>query len=151
MDRIFVVAMASVMVLTGSATAAPSASERGVRATLFAYQDALNDSDVDRIIALYTDDGVFMAQHRAPAVGRAAVTEAYQTVLSVIDLDIAFIIDEVEVLGDTAWARTRSAGTTTILANGAEVTEGNQELFLLRRQGGEWRIARYIFSTTQPR
>lgn len=38
-------------------------------------------------------------------------------------------------------------------ANDAQVSEGNQELFVLVRPvgGGEWRIGRYIFSTTQPR
>ena len=55
------------------------------------------------------------------------------------------------VSSTVAYARTRSAGTT-ILANDAQVSEGNQELFVLVRddESSDWRIGRYIFSTTQP-
>ena len=71
-----------------------------------------------------------------------------------ITLDIVFQIDEVEVVSPTvACARTRSSGKTTILATGDQVSEGNQELFVLFREegSGDWKIGRYIFSTTQPR
>ena len=70
-----------------------------------------------------------------------------------IRLDITFEIDEVVLASDTlAYARTRSAGTTTIKANDQQVAEGNQELFILAREstGAPWRISRYIFSTTEP-
>jgi hypothetical protein len=47
--------------------------------------------------------------------------------------------------------RTSSAGRTKILAAGVEVAEGNNELFIFRRENGAWKIHRYLFSTTQPR
>ena len=117
------------------------------------YEAALNGADVDAIVSLYTPDAVFMAQHRNPAVGRAEIETAYREIFGMIRLDITFEIDEVVVVSSTvAYARTRSAGTTTILANDAQVTEANQELFVLVRddQSSDWRIGRYIFSTTQP-
>ena len=44
-------------------------------------------------------------------------------------------------------------GTTALVANGAKISEGNQELFVLVREdaSADWRIGRYIFSTTRPR
>ena len=61
--------------------------------------------------------------------------------------------DEIRPLSqDWAFARTRSDGTVKVLA-GDQLAgpEANQELFLLRRDdSGQWRIARYIFSTTTP-
>jgi uncharacterized protein (TIGR02246 family) len=122
--------------------------------TLRAYEAALNAADVDAILAQYAPDAVFMAQHRSPAIGVDAIGAAYREILGMIRLDIVFEIDELVVVSPTvAWARTRSAGTTTILANGAQVSEGNQELFVLVREdvAAKWRIGRYIFSTTQPR
>lgn len=117
------------------------------------YEKNLNAGDVDGIIALYSDEGVFMPQHSQPQVGKEAVREAYIQVFNNIDLDIVFEIDEVEQLSkEWGFARTRSKGTTTILANGSRVAEGNQELFLLKKDSsGNWKIARYIFSTTNPR
>ena len=45
--------------------------------------------------------------------------------------------------------RTNSAGTQKMNATGAVSTEGNQELFILKKaDDGKWRIARYSFSTT---
>lgn len=31
------------------------------------------------------------------------------------------------------------------------MTEGNNELFVFRRESGAWRIHRYLFATNQPR
>lgn len=125
-----------------------------VTSVLRAYEGALNRGDVPGITSLYAPDAVFMAQHRAPAVGQRAIETAYREILGAIRLDIRFEIDEVVVVSaNVAWARTRSTGTTTILASDARVSEGNQELFVLVRDGlgGDWRIGRYIFSTTLPR
>lgn len=128
-------------------TSAASDVERTVRA----YELALNNSDVPAITALYTADAVFMAQHQPPAEGLPAIETLYTQILSAIALDIRFSIDEVQVLGDTAWARTRSSGTTKVLQTGDTMQEANQELFVLHRDTDRWKIHRYIFSTTTPR
>lgn len=141
----------------GSAAAAtfdPSEQVQPATAVLRQYEAALNQSDVEAIVSLYAPDGVFMAQHRSPAVGRGQIETAYREIFGMIRLHIRFEIDEVIVVSPTvAYARTRSMGTTTIVANDARVSERNQELFVLVRaeDGGEWQIGRYIFSTTQPR
>ncbi len=115
------------------------------------YERALNANDIDTILDLYGREPVFMPQHAPAMIGREAVRAAYQNVFDTIKLDIAFSIHEVEVLGDVAWARTSSAGRTRILAADVEVKEGNNELFVFRKEGGEWKIHRYLFATTQPR
>lgn len=142
--------------MTHPATGAfnPNAQVQAVTALLRSYESGLNAADVDAIVALYAADGIFMAQHRNPAIGRDQVRAAYREILGMIRLDITFEIDEVVVASPTvAYARTRSAGKTTILANNAQVSEGNQELFVLVRadESASWRIGRYIFATTQPR
>jgi ketosteroid isomerase-like protein len=52
-----------------------------------------------------------------------------------------------------AWAyvRTNSAGATGHHSTGKTTAEANQELFIFRKDGdGQWRIARYSFSPTNP-
>lgn len=115
------------------------------------YEAALNANDLEKILALYGSDPVFMPQHAPALVGRDAVRAGYRQVFDTIKLDIRFDVHELEEAGDWAWARTSSAGRTRILAAGVEVTEGNNELFIFRREGGEWRIHRYLFATNQPR
>lgn len=123
----------------------------GITATLRGYEAALNASDTDSVMKLYAADGVFMPQHFPSAVGQAQVRAAYDSVFATIELDIEFdIVEVVPTSDDWAFARTNSAGTVTILANGESGPEANQELFVLQRVDGAWKIARYAFSTTNP-
>ena len=123
-----------------------------IEAVLKAYERVLNASDVDGVVKLYTEDGVFMAQHSPSAVGIEQVEAAYTGAFQAIDLNVKFDIVEVEVIADDwAFVRTNSSGTTTINATGDKVPEGNQELFVMQKTDGDWKIARYAFSTTNPR
>ena len=116
-----------------------------------AYEKALNTNDLESILNLYGQTPVFMPQHAPALVGREAVRAGYRQVFETIKLNIEFTIHDLEVLGDTAWARTSSAGRTRILSAGIEVAEGNNELFIFKRENGDWKIHRYLFATTQPR
>ncbi|MCJ7798012.1 MAG: nuclear transport factor 2 family protein [Thermoleophilia bacterium] len=115
------------------------------------YEIALNANDLEKILALYGREPVFMPQHAPALVGRDAVRTGYKQVFETLKLNIRFEVHEIEEAGDWAWVRTSSAGRTRILAAGVEVTEGNNELFIFRRESGEWRIHRYLFATNQPR
>lgn len=127
------------------------ADESAIRAVLGRYEQALNGSDTEAVMALYAEDGVFMPQHFQSAVGSSAVRKAYDGVFAAIKLNIKFDIVEVRVVSPTwAFARTNSAGTVKVLADGSGGPEGNQELFVLEKAGSDWKIARYCFSTTNP-
>ena len=122
-----------------------------IQSALRSYEAALNSSAVETILDLYGSEPVFMPQHAPALVGRDAVRAGYEKVFATIKLDVRFEIHEIEEAGDYAWVRTSSAGRTRILAAGVEVVEGNNELFIFRRENGAWKIHRYLFSTTQPR
>jgi uncharacterized protein (TIGR02246 family) len=126
-------------------------NERAVAEVLARYQDALNQSDTEAVMKLYASDGVFMPQHFPSSVGAEAVRAAYRGVFEAITLRVEFTIAEVlQLAPEWAMARTNSAGTTILHATGAGGPEANQELFVFRKIEGEWKIARYCFSTTNP-
>jgi uncharacterized protein (TIGR02246 family) len=116
-----------------------------------AYESALNANDVDTILGLYSADPVFMPQGAPALVGRAAVRAGYEHVFNTLKLNVRFTVHEIEEVGDWAWVRTSSAGRTRVLAAGTEGDEGNNELFVFRREGGAWRIHRYLFATNLAR
>ena len=120
--------------------------QNAIQELLLAYRDALNASSTDQVIPLYTTDGVFMPTGFPTSVGTDQVRQAYDGVFSMIKLNIEFFIDEVQVDGDHAFARTTSRGTTLIHATGDNVPEENRELFVLQRTDGGWKIARYMFN-----
>ena len=146
------IAVAALILSSQSAAHATDLDKAQIEAVLKSYERVLNASDVDGVVRLYTEDGVFMAQHNPSAVGIQQVEAAYTAVFQAIDLNVEFDIVEVEVIADDwAFARTNSSGRTSINATGDKVAEGNQELFVLRKIDGDWKIARYAFSTTNPR
>ena len=125
--------------------------EAAVAAVLAEYEGALNASSTEAVMRLYAADGVFMPQNSASSVGAEAVRRAYDAVFAAITLKVKFDVAEVvQVAPDWAIARTNSAGTATVKATGEGGAEANQELFVFRKVGGAWKIARYCFSTTNP-
>lgn len=116
---------------------------------LFTYRDALNASSTDKVLPLYTTNGVFMPSNAPTSVGQDQVKGAYDFVFNSIQLKIEFFIDEIEVHDDIAFARTSSKGTTLIHATGETVPEENRELFVLQKDNGQWKIARYMFNKTK--
>jgi uncharacterized protein (TIGR02246 family) len=113
---------------------------------LFSYRDALNASDANMVLPLYTENGVFMPSNAPSAIGHEQIKASYAFVFSQIKLSIQFYIDEIVVHGDYAFARTVSRGTTSIHANGQTVDEENRELFVFQKVSGQWRISRYMFN-----
>ena len=116
-----------------------------------AYETALKANDLDTILGLYGADPVFMPQGTPALVGRAAVRAGYEQVFNTLKLNVHFTVHEIEEAGDWAWVRTSSAGRTRVLAAGTEGDEGNNELFVFRREGDAWRIHRYLFATNLTR
>lgn len=126
-------------------------SKMSIEKLIQTYQQALNASNTDAVMKLYSNEPVFMPQHSVAQNGKEAVKQAYDFVFKTIKLNVEFSIYEIEEFGDTAWARTSSKGKTTILENGAVIDEGNNELFVFKKVNGEWKIHRYLFATTTPR
>lgn len=143
-------AVAGCATIAGPGSATREEDQLQISRALQRYEQALNQSDVGAVMALYGRDPVFMPQHAPALVGREAVQAGYQHVFATLRLAVRFELHELEVLGDQAWARTSSAGTQTRLASGEQRDEGNNELFVFRREGGAWRIHRYLFATNRP-
>jgi len=129
-----------------------SATQEAVTALLAKYNEALNASSTEAVIPLYAEDGVFMPPYSQSAIGSAALGKAYDAVFKAITLNVKFTIAEIVEIGPGwAFARTNSAGTTTDHATGRKSAEGNQELFIFRKEQDDvWKIARYSFSSTNP-
>jgi uncharacterized protein (TIGR02246 family) len=121
-----------------------------INAVLLQYETGLNSEDTTGIVALYTQDGIFVPQHFPAQVGIKLVEEAYKRVFQMLKLDVTFTIHEVEVFGGLAYARTTSRGTQTLRAENLQTDEYNNELFVFRREGEDWKIARYLFATANP-
>lgn len=111
------------------------------------YGKAMNNSDVEGVLALFAEDAIFIPSGHATAMGKTAVRAAYQSELSTIDLDITVTIDEISYQGDLAYARSRSLGHLTIKATGEKKsTKDYRAFFILRKIDAKWKITRFTFN-----
>jgi uncharacterized protein (TIGR02246 family) len=136
--------------MTSSETVAKD--EASIREVMAAYNAALNGGKTSAVLPLYTDDGVFMPPYSESAVGKDAVRKAYDAVFHELKFHVKFTVAELVVMAPMwAYVRTNSAGTTDHHSTGKTTSEANQELFIFRKESdGNWRIARYSFSPTNP-
>jgi uncharacterized protein (TIGR02246 family) len=119
---------------------------------LASYNDALNAGRTAAVLPLYADDGVFMPPYSQSAVGKEAVGKAYDAVFGELKFPVKFEIAELAVIApEWAYVRTNSVGTKDHQSTGKTTAEANQELFIFKKgDDGQWRIARYSFSPTNP-
>ena len=122
-----------------------------IQSVLKTYEKALNGNDTETIMGLYGANPIFMPQNSEALVGRAAVRKGYENVFATLKLNVVFDIHEVQEQGEWAWVRTSSKGRTRLLGPKLDVEEGNNELFVFRREDGDWKIHRYLFATSRPR
>jgi uncharacterized protein (TIGR02246 family) len=125
------------------------AADDEIRELLKTYERSLNTSDAVLAARCYTSDGVFMPTTLPTARG-AAMEAAYVRTFDAIRLSVKFTVDELVIASDTiAYALTRSNGTQTVLATGAETAESNREVFIFAIEDDTWRIRRYLFNKPQ--
>lgn len=125
--------------------------EQAITSLLHTYGSVLASRSLPDLLSIYTSDGVLMAPGFQPSVGTEALKASYERIFSTIKLDIEFTIDEIVVTGgEWAFARTTAEGRKYWLQKGTDEFHHNQEIFVCRKVEGEWKIARYIFSSMKP-
>ena len=110
------------------------------------YQRGLNEGDVDLVKSVYADDGVFIGQPVPTATGKEEIVALYADLFSKLDFDVKFDILDIELSGDLGFVRTRSHGTIVPKGQEPSGSEGNREVFVLKKIDGEWKFYRYIFN-----
>lgn len=117
-----------------------------IRALLATYERSLNEANVDLVESVYADDAIFIGQPFPTATGKAAIVALYADFLSKLDFAVKFEVLEMELGDEIGFVRTRSVGTIVPKGQKPERSEGNREVFVVKRFNGAWKIYRYIFN-----
>ena len=151
MLRRLVLVVGTVIAASACAPAAPppvdtAAEEAALKAVTAAWLDAYNAGDVEKIVALYAEDGVLMPPHAAVATGPAAI-RAFLTAdtagAKAAGVKIVPGAATAGVAGDTGW----ESGSYTIAdASGATVDSGSY-LSVSRKSNGKWLYVRDTYNS----
>ncbi len=117
-----------------------------IRNLMQTYQRSLNEADLDLVKAVYADDAMFIGQPYPTATGIEEIAATYADVFSKVDFDVQFDIQEIELSSDLGFVRTRSHGTIAPKGQNPEGSEGNREIFVVKKIAGEWKLYRYMFN-----
>jgi len=113
------------------------------------YQKALNASDLNSVVSIYTKDAVLIPTASPTADGQEQIKQTYVYVFDNFSFNLNFDVLEIEVMGNRAFARSTSKGDLTIKASGETVPDENRELFIFENQNGNWKIARYMYNKSK--
>ncbi len=117
--------------------------EEQIRALVETWHAATKSGDVDAVLSLMTDDVVFLAPGREP-MGKTefATMSKGPTGGARPNFEIHAVILEIHVTGDFAFMRTHL--DVKVLPSGAHepIHRAGHTLSVLRKNGGQWQIAR---------
>jgi len=121
--------------------------EAKIRELISEYQTALNNEEIEKIPTLYSEQAIFMPPDVPAINGVEEIGLTYEYLFSQFDFELEFDIKEVEILENSAYVLSNSEGTITLENAEAEETSKNQEIFILIKEGDNWKISRYMFNS----
>jgi uncharacterized protein (TIGR02246 family) len=122
-----------------------SESRSGIQASNENFTQAFARGDAATLASLYTDNAQLLPAQSDFVTGRSAIQRFWQ---SVMDMGInAAVLEtlEVESADDTAY----EVGRYTLKVVSGEVADTGKYLVIWRRQGGNWKLHRDIWTTSR--
>ena len=120
--------------------------DKQIQGLLQTYQRGLNEANVELVKSVYADDAIFIGQPFPTATGIDAIVSLYADFLTNLDFNVEFEILEVELGDNLGFVRTRSSGTIVPKGQTPQSSEGNREIFVVKKIEGAWKFYRYIFN-----
>ena len=144
-------------VLAGCSTKTPAsaagamASDATARQAHEAYVAAINSNNLDSLLAMLTDDVVFLSAHEPAMVGKPAVKPWLEAYLKAYKTHWDKPVQEFIVDGDWAFERYSYKSTDTPHGGGAVVEDTGWGLVIYHHDtDGRWRVARDAWGPDHP-
>lgn len=139
--------LAIVSVLFLSTPALAQTKDKEAAETLIhTYFDALNAGDATKVTALFTNTGVLQAQGAPTATGTEQVNGTFKYVFDNFNYVLKVTIGEVIVQGKYAIVSSTSTGSFVIKGKNETVPADYRETFILQKENGSWKIAKYTYN-----
>lgn len=118
--------------------------ERAIRDAHAIWIDAVNAGDVNRLLALMTDDVVFLNPGRAP-IGRDEFPIGFSAGHQQSQIWCISELEEIVTVGDLAYTRARDSLSVTPRAGGEVMRLAGHRITIYRKQpDGRWLLARDV-------
>jgi ketosteroid isomerase-like protein len=111
----------------------------------------LHDKQLDRLVALYAPDAVFMKPSGRRVSGRPAIRDLCKSVMDTFTSDISMHSLATDHSGDLAYDSGEYSESLVKTSDGTKADiEGNYVMILKRQPDGNWLIAEQIWTLITP-
>jgi len=121
--------------------------EAKIRELISVYQNVLNNEEIEKIPTLYSKQAIFMPPEIPAINGVEEIGLTYEYLFSQFDFELEFNVKEIVISENFAYVYSNSEGTITLKSNKTEETSKNQEIFILIKEGNDWKISKYMFNS----
>lgn len=137
---------------SGSRPAADAAAADAAAHQAFeAYVTAINSNNLDSLLAMLTEDVVFLSPHEPVMVGKTAVRPWAEAYLNAFTIRWEKASLEFVVSGEWAFERYSYRSTDTPRSGGSAVEDTGKGLVIYHHDAdGKWRVARDAWNTDLP-
>ena len=116
--------------------------ERDIHAVHSTWIDAVNAGDLDRLLTLMAHDVVFLNPGQSPC-GRDGFSANFSAAHQQVRIRCSSELEEVVVVGEVAYTRSRDALSVTPRAGGEATHFAGHRMTVYRKQSvGRWLLAR---------
>ncbi len=144
--KVSILAISLGIISVGIAFALVSSSDEAkIRELISTYQIALNNEEIEKISTLYSEQAIFMPPEIPAINGVEEISLTYEYLFSQFNFELEFDIKGVVVSENFAYVLSNSEGT--IESSETKETSKNQEIFILIKEGDDWKISRYVFNS----
>jgi len=118
--------------------------ENAIRQTVATWMSATQAGDLETVLGLMTDDAVFLIAGRPPMLGKSAYAAASRPKPGQAAPKFAGTseIQEIKVLGDWAFMRSKLTVVVTPPGGGEQTTRAGHTLTIFNKCNGQWLLAR---------
>lgn len=127
-----------------------AADEQAIRGHVDRWLQLVKAKDAAGIAGMYAEDGAVMPPNAPIGKGRAAIQEAWESMMRTPGFDLTFAPEEIVVSSSGDMALDRGTYRLTIAPGGATQTDTGKYVVVWRKIGGEWKAAADIFNSDLP-
>jgi len=118
--------------------------------TLNEIMQADSAGDVDKVVSLYSNDGILIPSNKGDIIGINAIRENYRNIFANSVLRLKASANEIIESGDLTLIRGTTTGIVISKKDSSSVTLNDKFLMILKKHSGKWKIYRLMWSKAQP-
>jgi uncharacterized protein (TIGR02246 family) len=127
------------------------ADRRAISKATAELLEAVNASDVSRMLSVWTEDGVLMPPNHESVHGRAAMETYFRQLFSRSKFRFRFTSSEIQIANDIAFERVTYIAEAWLSGSSRPVEDRGKGLHVYRRQTDRsWKLAQDIWNSDHP-